>query len=128
MSVGAIATPRFGRGALEELCSRLPSAGDDRREGCRADFPFDLILRPRDPDTDPLASIRVFGRDLSEAGVGIEHAHALPFRKVLLEADDARLRAVGLGRLRLEAVLRWCRSLGEGRYESGGRLLRVWLD
>jgi hypothetical protein len=101
----------------------------DRRQETRLDFAFRLLMTPVRKDGTVIersgGELVVWGRDLSERGVGFTHAEPLPHRRVRLCAADPRLAALGLDGLELTVVLKWCRFLGPGRYESGGRFPRL---
>lgn len=108
------------------LLDRLSAASRERRESARREFPYRLLLTPIDKSGSPQsdAPVEVIGRDLSPRGVGFEHSAPLPFRRVRLRAADPDLARIGLGELEIDVVLRWCRFVGPGRYESGGQIDR----
>lgn len=123
----ACKTPRASSRDLGLVLDRLMPdelVANERRGGQRAAFSYRFRLIPLDRSEGSATSLWVVGRDLSSRGVGFRHEAPLPFRRVLLEADDPRLTEMGLGGLRIEAVLRWCRFVGEGEYESGGSIAR----
>lgn len=98
----------------------------ERRRGLRLDFDYRLRLEPLGVGGDaPHEGVIVRGKNLSDSGVGFVHDQPLPFRRVLLTAADPTLDALGLVNFQLQVVLRWCRFLGPGQYESGGRLTPV---
>ena len=109
-------------------CERLGTCAHERRGAERRAFCYRLQLTPIDDSTgEPAAgakSIDVVSRDISARGIGLEHAEALPYRRVRLRAADPRLEEIGLGGLQIDVTLRWCRFVGPGRYESGGRVTR----
>lgn len=109
---------------LEATVRLLRGHGEDRRADGRSGFDYRLRLTPLDGEVAQ-SPIVVVGRDISGGGVGFGHSDPLPFRRVLLEAYDARLSELGLGDLALRVVLRWCRFISTGHYESGGRIARA---
>ncbi|MEN0110978.1 MAG: hypothetical protein AAF805_09665 [Planctomycetota bacterium] len=111
-------------GDWQSTLQLLKSHADERRSDGRSGFDFRLRLTPLDGDIGRTPLV-VVGRDISGGGVGFSHSDPLPYRRVLLEADDARLADLGLGDLALRVVLRWCRFISAGHYESGGRIARV---
>ncbi len=96
----------------------------ERRGAARRSFDYRLCLIPLDGLQSIAEPIYVDGRDLSARGVGFEHAEPLTHRKVRLVAADPRLDELGFADLEIDVVLRWCRFLGTGSYESGGRVAR----
>jgi hypothetical protein len=103
--------------------------GADQRTQDRSPFSFRLKLTP----LDDLGAVElaefdyeefVTGKDLGKRGIGFFHEQPMPFRLVRLTAADERLNAMGLGDLQVEVVLKWCRFVSIGRYESGGRIAR----
>ena len=109
-------------------CERLGTCVHERRVADRREFCYRLQLTPIDDSTGEPAvgavPAYVIGRDVSARGIGLEHAEALPYRRVRLRAADPRLDEIGWGDLQIDVTLRWCRFVGPGRYESGGRVTR----
>jgi len=93
-----------------------------RRRSPRRPFPYRFRLQALDRGARDSEPILVVGQDLSSRGFGFEHRTPLPYRRVRLTACDPRLGEFGLGDLRIDVILRWCRFLGPGRYVSGGRI------
>ena len=115
---------------LEAALGRRRRRPEERRDEPRDDFGFRFRLTPLDAHGDPLGpapgedATYVFGRDISAGGVGFDHDGPIPHRRVQLVAADDRLTDLGLDDLRIDVVLRWCRFVAPGRYESGGRIVR----
>ena len=125
MAVRVVASPSsvMYPSTLNRLLAELQLPSERRRKH-RTDFDYRLRLEPIGVGADaPIEGMLVRGKDLSDAGVGITHSCPLPFRKVRLTSADTALDALGVANLELEVLLRWCRFLAPGRYESGGRLL-----
>lgn len=94
----------------------------ERRDGARFPYPRLIRLLPLATDGQPAsrAPITVVGKHLSEDGLGFFHNQPLPDRHMLAE-----LELPGGGTATFEIVLRWCRFLRDGWYESGAKLVRV---
>ncbi|MGL4514076.1 MAG: hypothetical protein ACRCT8_13375 [Lacipirellulaceae bacterium] len=118
-----------GVASADSPCGVAAAIAADRRADARLDFEYRLLMTPVRKDGSIIERADgesvVWGRDLSERGIGFTHTQPLPHRRVLLCAADPRLAALGLDGLELTVVLKWCRFLGPGRYESGGRFPRV---
>lgn len=117
------------RPTLRFAMAQADQAQSGRRSGRRHSFDYRLLLTPLDEtprihqfSADP---IYVYGRDLGAQGIGFEHQESLVYRKVRLRAADERLEELGYGDLEIDVVLRWCRFLATGTYESGGRIART---
>ncbi|MEO0529095.1 MAG: hypothetical protein AAF266_00825 [Planctomycetota bacterium] len=125
-----VCAPRLTRSrreitSLRSALQRIEPLVQERRDERRTAFPYDLRLTPLDRGAVAAASpIVVVGRDLSMVGIGFEHAEPLPYRRARLVAADPRLCGLGLATLEIDVLLRWCRFVEPGRYESGGRILR----
>ena len=123
-------TPPIPSVCSDELLQRLASpksATPERRLQPRTPFRYRFLLQPRNCEGllgDSASPIEVFGTNLSPRGFGFYHEALLPYREVRLKAADPRLEAKGMGQLELEVILKWCRFLGPGRYQSGGRIAR----
>ncbi|WP_145108503.1 hypothetical protein [Botrimarina mediterranea] len=106
----------------------MGTCAHERRGADRREFSYRLALTPINEATGkPAADAEptyVVGRDVSARGIGLEHTEALPYRRVRMRAADPRLEEIGLGGLQIDVTLRWCRFVGPGRYESGGRVTR----
>lgn len=101
------------------------AGGKNRRLVDRSEFEYRFELHPADGSPLPAESIYVQGKDISPKGAGFRHNQPITYRKVRLVAADPRLADIGMGDLVLEVSLRWCRFVGAGRYESGGRVTRT---
>lgn len=115
----------IARVSLRSVLERLEPAGPERRRARRATFAYRLLLTPLDnlePISDPLY---VEGRDFSARGVGFEHGEQLPYRRVRLSAADPALDDLGFADLEIDLILKWCRFVSTGVYESGGRVTRT---
>ena len=66
-------------------------------------------------------AIVVDGRDLSPGGVSFVHVAPLPYRIVVVTFQSADGR-----RASVLTRLNWCRFTRDGRYQSGGRFLRLF--
>lgn len=110
--------------ALRSALHRIEPLASERRAERRTDFAYQLRLTPLDRGSFATKTIIVVGRDLSLVGIGFEHPEPLPYRRVRLSAADPQLYQLGLATLELDVLLRWCRFVESGRYESGGRVLR----
>lgn len=93
----------------------------ERRHQARFPYPRLIALAPwLDGQDAAPAWITVVGKHLSEDGLGFFHNTPLPDRQML-----ARLELPGGGTVIFHVVLRWCRFIRDGWYESGARLVRV---
>lgn len=113
------------RTSLRSILESLEADGHERRRARRSKFEYRLLLTPLDgvePVVDPLY---VEGRDLSARGIGFEHVDRLDYRRVRLSAADPVLTDLGFGDLQIDLILKWCRFLSPGVYESGGRVTRT---
>ena len=94
----------------------------ERRDGAR--FPYPRLIRLSPLATDgkvaSRAPVTVVGKHLSEDGLGFFHNAPLPDRQMLAQLD---LPGGGTGTFQI--VLRWCRFIRDGWYESGAKLVRV---
>lgn len=120
-----LGSSRLVRPTLSSAMQQEHSDLLDRRGGNRRLFDYRLRLTPLEGDEPIAESVYVYGRDLSARGVGFEHPETLTHRKVRLVAADPKLDDLGFGDLEIDVVLRWCRFLGTGAYESGGRITRT---
>ena len=102
-------------------------AGRERRGSERSEFAYKLWLTPIGAEfagTELRDGFEVLGSSISATGFGFLHSAPLPFRNVRINSADPRLDELGLGRLQMDLVLKWCRFLRPGQYESGGRIAR----
>ena len=100
----------------------LTTRNDQRRHGRRPFFRSAVLTQGADE-----RGIPAFCRDISTSGIGLVH-------QVPLDSDDVRV-SIATGkqrRIELCVSIRWCRSLAEGWYISGGQFnslnLRTMLD
>lgn len=120
-----IAEPPRSRLSLAAVIARLEPNSDERRNARRASFEFDLMLTPLGADGPNGEPIAVVGRDLCARGVGFVHTQPIEHRRVRLTPADTDLEDLGFGHLQIDLVLRWCRFVSPGCYESGGRVTRT---
>ncbi len=90
----------------------------DRRHQARFPYPRLMRLAPLSDNAQP--TVTVIGKHLSEDGMGFFHNKPLPDRQML-----AHLELPGGGTVVFHVVLRWCRFICDGWYESGAKLVRV---
>ena len=110
-------------GLLTPVEGRNPS-GIERRLDSRSAFPYHLLLTPLDDESvSALHSTKVIGTNIGANGFCFFHKSPLPYRLVRLTAIDPRLQELGLGDLHFALVMKWCRFLKVGQYESGGRII-----
>jgi len=126
MGLCAPSTPLPAHGAAPDAADTGgESRSGERRGGRRRGFDYRLLLTPLDAEDTDAEPVYVTGRDLGPRGVGIRHAEPITHRKVRLSAADPTLGDLGLGDLQIDLVLRWCRFIAPGVYESGGRITRT---
>ncbi|TWT47793.1 hypothetical protein [Botrimarina hoheduenensis] len=124
------------RSARPDRLLQILSGGqrrEERRLGLREDFAYRLRVEAvaegrRDELRSGEEAVYVTGRDLEQTGIGFRHDQPLAFSRLRLVAADDGLLAMGLGDLRIEVLVRWCRFRGAAGYESGGRILRCSID
>jgi hypothetical protein len=99
-----------------------PPVRHDRRLEKRQPYPKLVRLTPvLGADSTPAADpITVVGMEISAGGIGFYHQQPIPYRRAILELNDASGNRVSL-LVRLD----WCRFTCEGWYVSGGRFLEV---
>ncbi len=89
----------------------------------RARFPYPRLMRliplNEDGSRSDAPPFTVVGKHLSEEGLGFYHAIPLPHRQML-----AQFELPGGGVVSFHVVLRWCRFIRDGWYESGARLVK----
>lgn len=92
-----------------------PSRGEMRRER-RHPYPVMLEIWPIDADgrIDFQQPVTVLGKQISQGGLGFYHHRPIPQRVMVVRFPGTEGI---LHRLRLK----WCRFLGEGWYDSGGK-------
>jgi hypothetical protein len=97
-----------------------PNPAEERRRERRYPYPHLVRLTPVGPDgrTPCGETLLVAGNTLSEGGFGFYHAEPLPHRRMIASFHSGSNRWLGL-----LIDLRWCRFVGEGWYESGGKFL-----
>ncbi|MCC7084172.1 MAG: hypothetical protein IT427_04085 [Pirellulales bacterium] len=104
------------------LQSLLPVAPTiERRHDRRYPFPRLISLTPvaddgRTPLDKPMV---VVGTSLSERGIGFFHTGPLMHRRMI-----AAFAGTDGGAIELLVVVGWCRFIGQGWYESGGRFVQ----
>ncbi len=104
------------------LQTLLPSAPTiERRQDRRYPFPRLIRLMPvtndgRTPIAEPLV---VVGNSLSERGIGFFHSQPLAHRRMI-----ASFASTEGEEIHLLVDLTWCRFIGQGWYESGGRFVQ----
>jgi hypothetical protein len=117
-----LATDQDIRARVHELLmlAERPAPQGERRRDRRYPYPYLVRMTPVGGDgrSPSGQTIIVVGRTLSEGGFGFYHSQPLAERRMIasFHAGDDRW----LGFL---MDLRWCRFIGEGWYESGGRFL-----
>jgi hypothetical protein len=97
-----------------------PGPNVERRSDRRYPYPHLVRLTPvaADGRTPIGETILVAGNTLSEGGFGFYHPQQLPYRRMIASFHSGNDRWLGL-----LIDLRWCRFVGQGWYESGGRFL-----
>lgn len=113
---------------LRSILERLDPEGPERRRVKRSSFAYRLMLTALDAPTPMGRPLYVSGRDLSAQGVGFSHGEQLTYRRVRLSAADPVLSELGLANLEIDLLLKWCRFVSPGEYESGGRITRASID
>jgi hypothetical protein len=104
------------------LQTLLPAApAIERRQDRRYPFPRLIRLTPvaddgRTPAGEPLV---VAGNSLSERGIGFFHTYPLAHRRMI-----ASFASTEGEEIKLLVDLAWCRFIGQGWYESGGRFVQ----
>jgi hypothetical protein len=87
----------------------------------RYPFPYPIYLSPATvagPIPDG-GSITVFGKDLSDRGLGFYHTEPLAEKYVVASID------CGAAEAKFLLELTWCRFCRSGLFENGGRFLKV---
>ena len=99
-----------------------PDPAVERRRDRRYPYPHLVRLTPVGADgrTPCGETILVAGNTLSEGGFGFYHPQPLPYRRMIASFHSGDDRWLGL-----LIDLRWCRFVGLGWYESGGRFLEA---
>lgn len=113
---------------LRSILERLDPEGSERRHAQRSSFAYRLRLTALDEPAPTGRPLYVTGRDFSAHGVGFSHDDQLTHRRVRLSAADPVLSELGLADLEIDLLLRWCRFVSSGVYESGGRVTRATIN
>jgi len=102
------------------MLAERPAPEVERRRDRRYPYPYLVRMTPVADDgrTPAGPSIVVVGRTLSEGGFGFYHPQQLADRRMIASFHAGDNRWLGL-----LMDLRWCRFIGEGWYESGGRFI-----
>jgi hypothetical protein len=102
------------------MLAERPAPEGERRRDRRYPYPYLVRMTPVAIDgyTPAGPAIIVVGRTLSEGGFGFFHSRPLADRRMIASFHAGSDRWLGL-----LMDLRWCRFIGEGWYESGGRFL-----
>lgn len=111
--------------SLRKALESLDPPGRERRRARRSTFCYRLLLTSLDDPEAAGVPLCVAGRDFSARGVGFEHPEQLPYRRVRLSAADPVLDELGFADLEIDLLLKWCRFISPGVYESGGRVTRT---
>ena len=124
--VGSISDKSIRTRVRKLLQSLAPGgAAIDRRHDQRYPFPKPICLTPVAHDGQtPLGQSRtVVGSSLSERGLGFFHSDTLPHKRMVatLESSDGEP-------ISLLIELTWCRFIGNGWYESGGRFVQSLVN
>jgi hypothetical protein len=93
----------------------------ERRQDRRYPFPRVIRLTPVADDgrTPAGESLVVAGNSLSERGIGFFHSEPLAHRRMMASFASADGEEINL-----LVDLAWCRFIGQGWYESGGRFVQ----
>lgn len=107
------------RQLLQTLLPVAPTI--ERRQDRRYPFPRLIRLTPvaadgRTPVGEPLV---VPGNSLSERGIGFFHTQPLAHRRMIASFASTEGEEINL-----LVDLAWCRFIGQGWYESGGRFVQ----
>ena len=117
-----LATDQDIRARVHELLmlAERPAPQEERRRDRRYPYPYPVRMTPvgEDGRTPSGQTVIVVGRTLSEGGFGFYHPGAIADRRMIASFHAGNNRWLGL-----LLDLRWCRFIGEGWYESGGRFL-----
>lgn len=92
----------------------------ERRRHQRYPYPHPIKLTPINEAGEPLEdeTFHIVGRRLSAGGLDFFHHEPVPYRRVI-----ATLGHGDLPRVQLLLDLTWCRFVGHGWYDNGGRFL-----
>lgn len=102
--------------------------GPERRKAPRSRVEGRFRIEPLEGIGGKGLDIYVTLKDLSKRGVCFVHETPLPFRLVRLIPADRRIDSLGLESMKIDLVLKWCRFIGPGHYESGGRIARSMVS
>lgn len=125
-SVGSISDKAI-RARVRNLLKTLAPTGAaiDRRHDQRYPFPKLIRLTPvaRDGQTPLGESRTVVGNSLSERGLGFFHSDTLPHKRMVASLETPEGEPISL-----LIELTWCRFIGHGWYESGGRFVQSLVN
>jgi hypothetical protein len=111
------------RAQVKQLLKTLtpPAPVIERRQDRRYPFPRLIRLTPVADDGRTVVgeSLVVVGNSLSERGIGFFHTHPLTQRKIIASFASTEGEEINL-----LVDLTWCRFMGQGWYESGGRFVQ----
>jgi hypothetical protein len=104
---------------LKTLTPEAPSI--ERRQDRRYPFPRLIRLTPVADDGRTVVGepLMVVGNSLSERGIGFFHTQPLTERKIIASFASTEGEEIDL-----LVDLTWCRFMGQGWYESGGRFVQ----
>lgn len=107
------------RQLLKTLSPVSPSI--ERRQDRRYPFPRLIRLTPvaADGQTPIDKPLTVAGNSLSERGIGFFHPQPLPHRRMIASFASTEGEEINL-----LVDVAWCRFIGQGWYESGGRFVQ----
>jgi hypothetical protein len=107
------------RQLLQTLLPAAPSI--ERRQDRRYPFPRLIRLTPiADDGLTPVGEpLVVAGNSLSERGIGFFHTQPLAHRRMVASFASTEGEEINL-----LVDLAWCRFIGQGWYESGGRFVQ----
>lgn len=107
------------RKLLQTLLPVTPAI--ERRQDRRYPFPRLIRLTPvaHDGRTPIAEALVVAGNSLSERGIGFFHSYPITHRRMI-----ASFTGVDAEEINLLVDVAWCRFIGQGWYESGGRFVQ----
>jgi hypothetical protein len=111
------------RAQVKQLLKTLTPAAPtiERRQDRRYPFPRLIRLTPVADDWRTIVGepLVVVGNSLSERGIGFFHTQPLTQRKMI-----ASFASTEGEEIEILVDLTWCRFMGQGWYESGGRFIQ----